>query len=393
MKNGILKLLLFVSLLQFGCMSKSTKAPLDGNCIEVDIATLPEKNMLFANNEPLNCRFVKLETTDECLVGFIQKMLIVDSLIFLKDNNDNLFVFNPDGSFRCKIGTRGNAKNEYVSLGEFYLDEKERTVNVCDVVKSKIVSYDFDGKFVGTKTIEQSINTYFTYSEDVVMLDDEIVLVKLSTSPFTFFNYVALDKHTFREVESYFPYHIKSPTNMSGPAPRVSIANKSYFTSVLLSDTIYSYHQGDYQKRFVVKQEEEKHVTNKVIEEYHSEGMELFDLMRLLKNNGYSLGLSEIFATENHLLFSVYKYRVICDLSTNQFYKEKYIYSNKAYASNYFYTTTKDAFVSHIQAIQLLELDKDDPYVKKNSELQDIIRRTTEEDNPIIVFYYVAPSE
>lgn len=61
---------------------------------DINIHSLQNKDLLLTNGIPDSCHFVKLETKDGCMIGHIIKMIVTDSLIFIKDYNKNLFVFN-----------------------------------------------------------------------------------------------------------------------------------------------------------------------------------------------------------------------------------------------------------------------------------------------------------
>ena len=60
-----------------------------------------------ADKWPDSVEIVKLETAQECLMGVVKRIYVVDSLLFISDSNEKLFVFDRSGKFRNTIGTLG----------------------------------------------------------------------------------------------------------------------------------------------------------------------------------------------------------------------------------------------------------------------------------------------
>lgn len=62
---------------------------------------------------------VPLETTEECLIGRVDRLLICDSLYLINDTRQRVLVFDRTGKFRYQIGKRGGAPNEYLEVRDF----------------------------------------------------------------------------------------------------------------------------------------------------------------------------------------------------------------------------------------------------------------------------------
>ena len=65
-----------------------------------------------ADKWPDSVEIVKLETAQECLMGVVKRIYVVDSLLFISDSNEKLFVFDRSGKFRNTIGTLGRGNDE-----------------------------------------------------------------------------------------------------------------------------------------------------------------------------------------------------------------------------------------------------------------------------------------
>lgn len=92
---------------------------------------------------------IPLETKDNCLISKISQMEINDDKIFILDwKLNSLYVFNINGEFLNKIGNIGKGPGEYIRPRYFFLDKKEKLVKVFDAPMTKLISFDYTGKFV-----------------------------------------------------------------------------------------------------------------------------------------------------------------------------------------------------------------------------------------------------
>lgn len=94
--------------------------------------------------------YVKLETSDSCMVGNVDKMLYYDRRFYLLDTRatKSLFVFNDSGSFLFKISRQGGGPGEYSGPDDFCLDTVNGHVVIVDRSRRKIIEYQLqDGKF------------------------------------------------------------------------------------------------------------------------------------------------------------------------------------------------------------------------------------------------------
>lgn len=101
--------------------------------------------------------YVKLETNDNCLIGNIDELLFVDSLIIVVDRkiSKSIFVFDHDGKFKNNISHIGNGPNEFLYINHVALTNNG---NVCvqDNIKGKLFYFKPDGTYI--KSIDNPIN-------------------------------------------------------------------------------------------------------------------------------------------------------------------------------------------------------------------------------------------
>lgn len=66
-------------------------------------------------------RFVSLQTSPDCVIGQIKKLVVRDGIIYVFDssNSGRILLFSGEGNFLSKIDGRGKGPGEYVSIRDF----------------------------------------------------------------------------------------------------------------------------------------------------------------------------------------------------------------------------------------------------------------------------------
>ncbi|MGE4567944.1 MAG: 6-bladed beta-propeller [Bacteroidales bacterium] len=103
--------------------------------------------------------YLPLETNDSCLLSRIQTIIFENDLLFILDDNDKVItIFDHTGEFINRIQHAGNGPNEYYRIGAF--DVKDSLIYIQDDVRNRILSYSFDGQWVGTKDLAVRFETF-----------------------------------------------------------------------------------------------------------------------------------------------------------------------------------------------------------------------------------------
>ena len=105
-------------------------------------------------------KFIQLEQTDDCAFDYITKMVDAEDCIVVKTRIQNeLFCFDKGtGAFKCRIGNIGEGPGEYLTVSDFFYNNKEKSICVIDPYHNSILSYDFEGNFLYAKKVEPYIN-------------------------------------------------------------------------------------------------------------------------------------------------------------------------------------------------------------------------------------------
>jgi hypothetical protein len=144
---------------------------------------------------------VPLETTQESLIGKIEKLYLTSNRIIVFDSKAmNILLFNIDGHFIRKIGNRGNGPDEYQFFNDIQFDKINSVIYAQERYQNCIYKYNLDGKLV-EKTPKFDIdfnsfyktkNGYWVYScfksnnpngYNLMLLDNDVKTIKKSFFP------------------------------------------------------------------------------------------------------------------------------------------------------------------------------------------------------------------
>ena len=90
--------------------------------------------------------YIFLETTNECLLDDIKKLIIDDSLLFISDSKQ-LLIFSNSGKFIVNVGEIGRGPGQYANILDFSIDVMKDRIFVLDRYLQKVVCYDYNGKY------------------------------------------------------------------------------------------------------------------------------------------------------------------------------------------------------------------------------------------------------
>lgn len=94
-------------------------------------------------------QFVKLETTDNNIIGRISQILFTDSLIIVADNESSMsiYVFDKTGKYKYPIGRIGQGPGEYIDIYNICIESLKNNLAVFDNSQNKVLFYTLDGRY------------------------------------------------------------------------------------------------------------------------------------------------------------------------------------------------------------------------------------------------------
>jgi hypothetical protein len=324
-------------------------------------------------------------------MGYIEKVVASNNLLFIKDGNDKLFVFDSNGKFLNTIGEIGQGPDELLSFVDFYVNKEAKYVGIYDIHKSKMYRYAFDGTIIGKFDCDPILRDLNL--NRIEGLNNGKLIISMGNDRNNDFNYIIMTEKDYSLYKKCLPYLAQSKGAIyeSTGYSTVTYGKQTYATS-FLSDTIYRFTGDDIIPTFVLQSSLKK--ASKDILDKHGPYQSAFDAYTFLKQNGYSIGIEEIFATDNYIYFSYQ----LDDVYTS------YIFWNIAEKKGYYLpvphrtfqnvfdsmapiASSGDAFISVINAGQAIEAQQGQ-YPSQDPRVLELMKNVKEDDNPILVFYY-----
>lgn len=398
--------LIIVSLFLLGCSDSVKTGLLEVSVI--DVAECPVKNPFLKDSVPHKWRFVKLETSDSCLIGQIKKVAICKDLIFIQDDQ-HVFVFDSAGVFRNRIGQKGRGPKEQLSIDAFYVDKEREFVGIYDALLHKIFRYAFDGDLIEKVDCDKELD----FIADLCKADDKHVVVQFRNAN-DYPNEYAVFKERNYAFRSYaLPFRVMSEIASDVARPSFGKNDATLMVTAVLSDTLCAFSQGKLVPSLLVKTGK-KTIPQKLIDN----GGPYTCYQKVVdkaQREGYSSGIERVWLTEKFGCVEYHIYR-----GTGSFYMNNQLHEMIFHAVNYliwdlkthraihyspagtwginlfypgqknFCTATENELVSCIPAYEIAGIDRakmDGDPIYSDSRIREIVDSTEENDNPVIVYY------
>lgn len=117
--------------------------------------------------------FIPLETKGDCLLDdYIRDIIITKDDILVFDYT-RCYRFNKNGKFINSIGTRGQGPGEYVKARSMTVDTVNQWVYFSDNSTSRLVKYDYNGKYLSdlNVNISSASNCWYKPMEFILKSD------------------------------------------------------------------------------------------------------------------------------------------------------------------------------------------------------------------------------
>ncbi|MDR0962754.1 MAG: 6-bladed beta-propeller [Mediterranea sp.] len=117
--------------------------------LQVDLQNVQKEKL--ASSFVSDIEVVQLELPEPYFFGVVHRVLFGGSSIFVIDEKQStVFRFDKNGTFICKIGTKGEGPGEYIHITDCFIDDKN--VYLCDQDVRSIHIYSYDGTYIRTIT-------------------------------------------------------------------------------------------------------------------------------------------------------------------------------------------------------------------------------------------------
>lgn len=332
--------------------------------------------------------YVPLETKNECLIGSINKLLInKDSYIIHDKDNNKIFRFNKEGRYINQIGIVGNGPHEYKEAYDVSISTNN-DISVLDLKGRKIIIYRLDGSYLN----EIKIKFLFTQHE---YLENKLVCnIYKSENPLipSINGYKLVVSDSVNNVVSEaIKYNINKNNTYTIMNPLRTFCGKIFFNDPFHNRILGIGDRGIFQE-FTLEYEDnlwDKNLNFDILDDQ--------TIKQTISEKTYMDG--DYVVSDSFLYFSLFKKNKRADI----FYSIK---SNSFKGGSSFINEINrmkmlafkspkwldydGTFVSSINPYQLIQF-KDyilEGGLNKLSEKEKrIILNSTEEDNPILIFY------
>jgi len=140
-------------------------------------------------------QFIELEATDSALVGAPQKVALMNGVFFISDGS-RLFQFTMEGKHLRTLDKKGRGPQEYLSIWDFTVTDKE--ILIWDQNSRKFFRFSLDDTFINSYTIDN-------YAATIYPIDNDKVLFSSAYQEKDEFKYLIRDLETMDKISSFYP--------------------------------------------------------------------------------------------------------------------------------------------------------------------------------------------
>lgn len=385
--------IIIANVLMLSCNSKSEKEIVD---VTIDTDYL-EEIIIKPTNFIKNSTYIQLETEENSLLGNnIEKLVVNEDKIFILDSNNKIFVFDINGAFLNTIGSKGSGPNEQLSIVSFYVHPIKKYIGVFDILKHTVFKYSFDGILLDKVKYDKSLSEFY----NVVLLPENNKLILTTyNEPRNKYEYLLINESNMDLESEKFPYLATGDIAMKYGFPRIAINQNTCFVLSQYSDVIQKYNNGEFNPYLLVNTHLKSISPNIKFSDVKETGTVL-DFDKDLIEKKYSLGLEQIFLTDNYLYIKYNNYE------KNEIY---HIFRDFPNDRNFLVTLDKGFYEYPMSGIISFEnfkassnnnlililfsndsfKDVDQEVIDNNKSLKKIRSNYKEDNNPIVVFVNV----
>lgn len=141
-----IKLLCVVLL--FGCGRTNSEK---NDCIQINLPLSREESTIKLSEVVDSIQYIPLETQNQCLIGNVDKLISISNGCYLvvdKEISSSVYIFDQNGFFLKKIGTKGIGKGEYITIGDVACDNYH--IYIWDNSNRKILKYSMEGDYISS---------------------------------------------------------------------------------------------------------------------------------------------------------------------------------------------------------------------------------------------------
>lgn len=321
----------------------------------------------------MNYKYIKLQTTKECQITSISQIKRVDSLLFVMDVKQHLFLFDLEGNFIRTIGGKGSSNSEYILMSGFFVDKDKQQLGIIDKAQNDYLIFDFSGMFIERKALPKDAVQLISHCE---LLYDKLIFCNCLYKGHPY-NYTIVDLIS-GSVQDELPFPITTKEAVFGGEGIMCNLGDRLLCRALFSDTIYEYTEKGFNPVYELVTNE-PHCTKQDLEKVKDE--ELYLIHNLNKILNKSIGLTQLYATNSMLFFRYMENGQKKRACYNTKEKQICIEGFYDYRHNIIYSDS----VCFISVFDIPEYFEYQDIIELPDELKLLLDKSMDSDNPIII--------
>ncbi len=318
-------------------------------------------------------------------VGAINDIFINDKYIVLLDGqkSKSIFVYDWLGNVKCIISARGHGRGEYLEPTSVELDAKTGFVCVKDDRQCKFLYYDMNGKFMKEERTVASV-----YSMHIGKYVINQLAVGQTYDRDVNFNIALSQKDSV--ISKGFPYYNIQLDNVMPNKFEFNYKHELLYLP-FASDTVYHLlENNNYSVKYVFKNKNS-------LWKYRNDKLSFDETVKRIKTQSLSR-ISAFHEAENYIFYSVYCF----DKKNNSIMNKHFLY-DKVKGLSYQVMDIPKGEIKLFAPMDLLCIHNEwcvgyfNPYVLNrkigvdyffsNLQLANIVKNSSLESNPVLVFY------
>lgn len=325
--------------------------------------------------------FVPLETTDSCLVGNVLDVKMAGRKIFILDDKNKLWVFDTEGKYVGRIGTPGPGPEEYIHASKFYINEVKGYVGILDLTCNTVVRYTLENKFIDQRRFKFDL----VCTGVVTVNSGENVLLLSSNSKQEKYNYAAYEESDFSFISYQIPFRILGEEGCSNSMLIAHNVGSSSLALAMNSDTIYEWKENRLQPAYIVEGGL-KHITAEALLNKTPHDCATAVGYRLAREDGYSMGLNELYATDHYLSVDYSSKNMTLFLDRKQGKRRLLQPAEATILSTFSFGAASTGNISLVRcfSMEVMGLIEEDLKENEHPEYRDLYDRLTADSNPVI---------
>ena len=190
---------------------------------------------------------IRLETSEECLIGNINKIEILEKRIYILDKfkSRSLFCFKLSGEFEFKIHNLGDGPGEFTLPEDFTVIEEE--ISIYDNFRKMKINYDLNGNFTNETKMVVSIRNVLQLDSGFALVNPDETYLDSEND----YNLLVTDRNIGKILERHIPT-VTMGESIFSPNKVFSKWGTRVLFTYGFNDTIYSFDKKELKHQLVL---------------------------------------------------------------------------------------------------------------------------------------------